>query len=236
MSHFQASLHQVPEPGSALRHGRRLRVLLGRRTSYHRGNAQGAFRWREAEAALTSGFVAESLRDIRLSPKNLVEDLFADAAYRSHLAAVLARRAVAPRRRPRSRRRGAVARLARCRPARVLPGLSCVRDRLRALGARPCLCHGQFAPAGSASAATAAVSDSAAHTPIAATNPVLNAGAEPLPGRGERGDDDRDPERSAEKTQHVEGAGRLTDLAPRPRPGPRSGRQASPSKRRRRRR
>jgi aerobic carbon-monoxide dehydrogenase medium subunit len=57
--------------------------------------AQGAFRWREAEAVLTSGFVAESLRDIRLSPENLVEDLFADAAYRSHLAAVLARRAVA---------------------------------------------------------------------------------------------------------------------------------------------
>src|SRR5499427_6773192 len=58
-------------------------------------SAQGAFRWREAEAALASGFVAESLRDIRLSPENLVEDLFADAAYRSHLAAVLARRAVA---------------------------------------------------------------------------------------------------------------------------------------------
>ena len=57
--------------------------------------AQGAFRWREAEAALTSGFVAEGLRYIRLSPENLVEDLFADAAYRSHLAAVLARRAVA---------------------------------------------------------------------------------------------------------------------------------------------
>ena len=57
--------------------------------------AQGAFRWREAEAALASGFVAESLRDVRLSAEDLVEDLFADAAYRSHLAAVLARRAVA---------------------------------------------------------------------------------------------------------------------------------------------
>jgi len=57
--------------------------------------AQGAFRWREAEAALTTSFVAESLRDIRLSRENLAEDLFADAAYRSHLAAVLTRRAVA---------------------------------------------------------------------------------------------------------------------------------------------
>jgi carbon-monoxide dehydrogenase medium subunit len=57
--------------------------------------AQGAFRWREAEAALASGFVAERLRDVRLPAEDLVEDLFADAAYRSHLAAVLARRAVA---------------------------------------------------------------------------------------------------------------------------------------------
>jgi hypothetical protein len=53
------------------------------------------FRWREAEAALTDGFVAERLRDLRLSPDDLAEDLFADAAYRSHLAAVLSRRAVA---------------------------------------------------------------------------------------------------------------------------------------------
>src|SRR5215468_8960986 len=56
--------------------------------------AQGAFRWREAEVTLTGGFAAESLRNICLSPENLLEDLFADAAYRSHLAAVLARRAV----------------------------------------------------------------------------------------------------------------------------------------------
>jgi aerobic carbon-monoxide dehydrogenase medium subunit len=55
----------------------------------------GAFRWSEAEAALTDGFVAERLRNLRLSPSDLAEDLFADAAYRSHLAAVLARRAVA---------------------------------------------------------------------------------------------------------------------------------------------
>jgi carbon-monoxide dehydrogenase medium subunit len=55
----------------------------------------GAFRWREAEAALAGDFAAQNLRDIRLSPENLTEDLFADAAYRSHLAAVLASRAVA---------------------------------------------------------------------------------------------------------------------------------------------
>jgi carbon-monoxide dehydrogenase medium subunit len=57
--------------------------------------ADGAFRWREAEAALTGEFVAERLRGVRLSRDGLVEDLFADAAYRGHLAEVLARRAVA---------------------------------------------------------------------------------------------------------------------------------------------
>ena len=42
-----------------------------------------------------SGFVAERLRGIRLSHENLAEDLFADAAYRAHLAEVCARKAVA---------------------------------------------------------------------------------------------------------------------------------------------
>jgi carbon-monoxide dehydrogenase medium subunit len=54
----------------------------------------GAFRWREAESALAGGFVPEALADIRLSPNGLAQDLFADAGYRAHLAAVLARRAV----------------------------------------------------------------------------------------------------------------------------------------------
>jgi aerobic carbon-monoxide dehydrogenase medium subunit len=57
-------------------------------------HSDGAFRWRDAETALTAAFAAEKLRGVRL-PLGLVEDLFADAAYRSHLAEVLARRAVA---------------------------------------------------------------------------------------------------------------------------------------------
>ncbi|AFM27992.1 FAD binding domain-containing protein [Desulfomonile tiedjei] len=57
--------------------------------------ADGAFRWREAEAALAAAFVADVLRDVRLPPEGLAEDLFADAAYRGHLVGVLARRAVA---------------------------------------------------------------------------------------------------------------------------------------------
>jgi aerobic carbon-monoxide dehydrogenase medium subunit len=57
--------------------------------------ADGAFRWREAETALTAAFTAERLRGVRLPLEGLAGDLFADAAYRSHLAQVLARRAVA---------------------------------------------------------------------------------------------------------------------------------------------
>jgi aerobic carbon-monoxide dehydrogenase medium subunit len=57
--------------------------------------ADGAFRWREAETALTAAFAAERLRGVRPPLEGLAVDLFADAAYRSHLAQVLARRAVA---------------------------------------------------------------------------------------------------------------------------------------------
>jgi aerobic carbon-monoxide dehydrogenase medium subunit len=61
-------------------------------TGAHR---DGAFRWREAESALARQFTPEALLDVRLSLERLLEDLFADAAYRAHLAGVLARRAVA---------------------------------------------------------------------------------------------------------------------------------------------
>jgi carbon-monoxide dehydrogenase medium subunit len=57
--------------------------------------AHGAFRWREAETALTAAFAAGGLRGVRLSLDGFIEDLFAGAAYRGHLAEVLARRAVA---------------------------------------------------------------------------------------------------------------------------------------------
>ena len=57
-------------------------------------HVDGAFRWRDAETALNAVFDAEPLRGIRLSLTGLAQDLFADAAYRSHLAAVLARKAV----------------------------------------------------------------------------------------------------------------------------------------------
>ena len=56
--------------------------------------ADGAFRWREAEAALAATFVGDALREVRMPLDGLAEDLFADAAYRGRLAEVLARRAV----------------------------------------------------------------------------------------------------------------------------------------------
>jgi carbon-monoxide dehydrogenase medium subunit len=58
-------------------------------------HVNGAFRWREAETALTAAFVAETIDGVRLSPAGLIEDLFADAEYRAHLAKVLTRRVVA---------------------------------------------------------------------------------------------------------------------------------------------
>ncbi len=36
--------------------------------------SDGAFRWREAEAALAAAFIADGLRDVRLSPDGLAED------------------------------------------------------------------------------------------------------------------------------------------------------------------
>jgi carbon-monoxide dehydrogenase medium subunit len=58
-------------------------------------HSDGVFRWLEAETALTAAFDAERLRGVRFALDGLAEDLFADAAYRGHLAEVLARRAVA---------------------------------------------------------------------------------------------------------------------------------------------
>jgi carbon-monoxide dehydrogenase medium subunit len=57
--------------------------------------ADGAFRWHDAEKALGPSFHRDRLRGIRLSAEGLKGDLFADAEYRAHLAAVLAGRAVA---------------------------------------------------------------------------------------------------------------------------------------------
>jgi aerobic carbon-monoxide dehydrogenase medium subunit len=58
-------------------------------------HASGAFRWREAEQSVTATFTPESLDGVELWRNGLLEDSFADAEYRGHLAGVLTRRAVA---------------------------------------------------------------------------------------------------------------------------------------------
>jgi carbon-monoxide dehydrogenase medium subunit len=55
----------------------------------------GAFRWKDAERALVSGFSPDRLGNVSLAAEGLAEDLFADATYRAHLTEVLARRAIA---------------------------------------------------------------------------------------------------------------------------------------------
>ncbi|SHN77578.1 carbon-monoxide dehydrogenase medium subunit, partial [Oceanicella actignis] len=54
----------------------------------------GVFRWSEAEQALSASFAPEALDGLALSPDGMIEDIHGTAAYRAHLAAVLARRAV----------------------------------------------------------------------------------------------------------------------------------------------
>ncbi len=55
----------------------------------------GVFRWTEAEAALSESFTAEALEGLTLSDAGLISDLHGTAAYRAHIAGVIARRAVA---------------------------------------------------------------------------------------------------------------------------------------------
>lgn len=57
--------------------------------------ASGVFRWTEAEVALKRRFAPKSLDGLAASPKGLISDIHADAAYRAHLIGVMARRAVA---------------------------------------------------------------------------------------------------------------------------------------------
>lgn len=56
--------------------------------------ADGAFRWVDAERALSAAFTAERLKGVELPRRGLADDLFADPDYRAHLAEVPTRRAV----------------------------------------------------------------------------------------------------------------------------------------------
>ena len=59
------------------------------------GAGQGVVRIPEFERALTHAFAPQSLAGRRLSPVGFSSDIHAEAAYRAHLASVMARRAVA---------------------------------------------------------------------------------------------------------------------------------------------
>lgn len=54
----------------------------------------GVFRWSEAEAALTADFSASALDGLSLSGDDMISDLHGTGAYRAHLCAVMAKRAV----------------------------------------------------------------------------------------------------------------------------------------------
>lgn len=55
----------------------------------------GVFRWSEAEAALSANFSADALDGLTLSGEDMISDLHGTGAYRAHLCAVMAKRAVA---------------------------------------------------------------------------------------------------------------------------------------------
>jgi len=59
------------------------------------GAGQGVVRVAEFERALTASFAPEAVSSVRLSPSGFSSDLHAEAAYRAHLASVMAARAVA---------------------------------------------------------------------------------------------------------------------------------------------
>ena len=58
------------------------------------GAAPCAFRWQAAEQALAGGFESRALEGLALAADGLNDDLHAPAAYRAHLVAVMARRAL----------------------------------------------------------------------------------------------------------------------------------------------
>ena len=54
----------------------------------------GVFRWKEAEAALSANFAASAIAGLKVSSKDMINDLHGTADYRAHLVKVLTGRAV----------------------------------------------------------------------------------------------------------------------------------------------
>ncbi len=71
------------------------RYADGVRVGVTGASEEGAFRWSEAEAALSADFSAGALDGMAPSADGMISDLHGSADYRAHLVGVMARRAVA---------------------------------------------------------------------------------------------------------------------------------------------
>ncbi len=92
----QGGLRQVPQPGLALRAGRRLR-RQARLGGARRGDGRGKQRRLPLDGrggGPEKRFSSKSLEGVAASAKGLNGDIHADAEYRAHLIGVMARRAV----------------------------------------------------------------------------------------------------------------------------------------------
>ncbi|EIE50932.1 carbon monoxide dehydrogenase [Salipiger aestuarii] len=67
----------------------------GVRVAVTGASEEGVFRWADAEAALSGDFSASALDGLSVPADGMITDLHGSGAYRAHLVAVLAKRAVA---------------------------------------------------------------------------------------------------------------------------------------------
>ena len=71
------------------------RYADGVRVAVTGASEEGVFRWSEAEAALSSNFAADALKDLSVPADGMIGDLHGTPDYRAHLVKVLTGRAVA---------------------------------------------------------------------------------------------------------------------------------------------
>lgn len=92
----QAAYQKFVQPASrfALAGAFVARFPDGARVAITGVSGDGAFRWAEAEAALSKSFFAEALDGIALGSGGMIEDMHGAPEYRAHLAAVMTKRAV----------------------------------------------------------------------------------------------------------------------------------------------
>lgn len=86
---FRSAASRFPITGVFISRGEQ-----GVRVAVTGAGAQGVFRARELEAALTKDFSPEALAGLRINPVTMLEDLNGTPEYRAHLVMVMARRAM----------------------------------------------------------------------------------------------------------------------------------------------